>query len=218
MPVEFIRLSSHLPASAERVYAAWLDALEHSRMTGGKATVEPRVGGRHTAWDGYIEGEILELEPGLRIVQSWRSTEFPPGHPDSRLEIRLMETPGGCEVMLAHSEIPEGQGEQYETGWQEHYFNPMTRYFRAAPTEVPSAMEAAPKARKVAAPKKTKAAAKRAKVAKKAKKPVAKAKRRATKAPTTRRAVSAKRKTKAPAKRAPARKAKKATKKARAAK
>jgi uncharacterized protein YndB with AHSA1/START domain len=174
MPVEFIRLSSPLPAPAERVYAAWLDSREHSRMTGGAATVDPKVGGHHTAWDGYIEGEILELEPGRRIVQTWRSSQFPPAHPHSRLEIRLRDVPGGCEIMLAHSEIPEGQGEQYEKGWHEHYFIPMTKYFRGMPEEPvtvpllpteeakkPAKAKKAPKAKKAAKPRKA-AAAKRA--------------------------------------------------------
>lgn len=107
-------------------------------MTGGKATVEAKIGGRHTAWDGYIEGEILELEPGRRIVQSWRSSQFPVGHPPSLLEIRFRDVPEGCGIMLAHSDIPEGQGEQYEKGWHEHYFIPMTKYFRGS-SEPPSA-------------------------------------------------------------------------------
>jgi uncharacterized protein YndB with AHSA1/START domain len=133
MAFDFIRVSTVLPASAARVYAAWLDAEKHSRMTGGAATVDPTVGGFHSAWDGYIAGRILELEPGARIVQSWRTTQFPVDHPHSRLEIRLRDVPGGCEITLVHSEIPEGQGERYESGWQGHYFNPMTEYFRAIP-------------------------------------------------------------------------------------
>jgi uncharacterized protein YndB with AHSA1/START domain len=179
MALEFIRLSSPLPASSSRVYDAWLDGAEHSLMTGGQATVEAKIGGRHTAWDGYIEGEILELEPGRRIVQTWRSSEFPAGHPHSLLEIRFRDTPAGCEVLLAHSDIPEGQGERYEAGWHEHYFIPMTRYFRGSslPPSPPPADDAkvapakkAVKAKPAAAKKKVaakKVAAKKKVVAKK---------------------------------------------------
>jgi uncharacterized protein YndB with AHSA1/START domain len=143
MATESLRVTSVLPTTAERVYAAWLDSIEHSRMTGGQATVEPRVGGKHTAWDGYIEGEILVLEPGRRIVQSWRSTEFPQGHPSSHLEIVLEEVPGGCEVTLIHTEIPDGQGDQYEEGWASHYFVPMKKHF-APPPERPTVKKAMP--------------------------------------------------------------------------
>jgi activator of HSP90 ATPase len=106
-----------------------MDGGEHGRMTGAKATVDPRVDGEHSAWDGYIEGKTLELEPSRRIVQSWRTSDFPLGHADSRLEVHLLDVPGGCEVTLVHTGIPEGQGAQYERGWHDHYLEPMARYF-----------------------------------------------------------------------------------------
>ena len=169
MAFDFIRVSTVLPASAARVYAAWLDAEKHAQMTGGAATVDPTVGGFHSAWDGYIAGRILELEPGARIVQSWRTTEFPVDHPHSHLEIRLRDVPGGCEITLVHSEIPEGQGERYESGWQGHYFNPMTEYFRATP-EAAGAPAAGGAAKKPAKKTSVKKPAKKASVKKLAKK------------------------------------------------
>ena len=45
-----------------------------------------------TAWDGYVAGGNLELKPFHRIGQSWRTSEFPEGVPDSRLEIELDRT------------------------------------------------------------------------------------------------------------------------------
>jgi uncharacterized protein YndB with AHSA1/START domain len=154
MPLETVRLTAVLPASADRIYAAWLDSGEHSRMTGGKAIVDPSVGGEHSEWDGYIEGKTLELEPGRRIVQSWRSSDFPLAAGDSRLEVHLLDVPGGCEVTIIHSEIPEGQGAQYEAGWRDHYLQPMLKYFGK-----PAKKKAAPKKPKRAAPKKPKKAA-----------------------------------------------------------
>ncbi len=133
---EAIQVSTVLPARPERIYKAWLDSKEHSAFTGGEATVDPSVGGRHTAWNGYIEGVTLELEPPRRIVQSWRSTEFPAGAPDSRLEVLLEKVKRGTRVTLNHSDIPAGQGEQYKVGWVESYFDPMRVYFtRKAPAK-----------------------------------------------------------------------------------
>jgi hypothetical protein len=34
----------------------------------GQRCPSPRVGGKFTAWDGYIEGITLEMEPDKRIV------------------------------------------------------------------------------------------------------------------------------------------------------
>jgi hypothetical protein len=104
-------------------------------MTGGAATIDPKVGGHYTAWDGYIRGVTLELERNRRIVQSWRSAEFPADAPDSRLEVLLDKAKSGATITLNHSDIPDGQGEMYLSGWAESYFVPMQAYFaRRAPT------------------------------------------------------------------------------------
>ena len=91
--------------------------------------VESGIGGKFTAWDGYIQGTTLELEPGRRIVQSWRTTEFPSDSGDSRLEIHFEPVEDGTRIVLLHSDIPTGQGPQYEQGWKEHYLEPLARYF-----------------------------------------------------------------------------------------
>lgn len=131
MSTESIQITEQLPVSANRVYTAWLDSTEHTAMTGGTATAEPIADSDHSAWDGYITGKTLELEEGKRILQSWRTSEFPQDAEDSLLEILLQDNEHGCLVTLNHSNIPEGQGEQYNSGWKDHYFDPMKVYFSA---------------------------------------------------------------------------------------
>ncbi len=129
---ESITLTAVLPAPPERVYRAWLDGAEHSAMTGGEATVDARVGGAYTAWDGYITGTTLELEPGRRIVQAWRTSQFPKRAADSRLDVLLEPAVGGgTKLTLKHSAIPKGQGKRYKSGWPENYFEPMQDYFES---------------------------------------------------------------------------------------
>jgi len=132
MATESIQVSGVVRAPPDRIYEAWLDSAEHSAMTGGRATIDANVGGRFTAWDGYIEGATLELEPGRRIVQRWRTSEFPPDAADSVVEIRLEPLEEGTRIIFLHSDIPEGQRTKYEQGWREHYLDPMDRYFAAA--------------------------------------------------------------------------------------
>ncbi len=128
MPDSF-EISTMLTASAQQVYEAWLSSAEHGAMTGGAARIDPNIGGKFSAWDGYISGTTLELEPYRRIVQSWRTVEFPAEAPDSRLEILLEESADGTRLTLRHSEIPAGQGSSYESGWVDNYFDPMKDYF-----------------------------------------------------------------------------------------
>ncbi len=123
-------VSAKFPASPEKVFRAWLSSEGHSEMTGSPASVEPRVGGKFTAWDGYITGKTVELKPYNLIVQAWRTTEFAETDADSRIEVILKPVEGGTKLSLFHSGLPEGQAESYESGWEESYFAPMREYFR----------------------------------------------------------------------------------------
>jgi len=87
------------------------------------------VGGKFSAWDGYIFGTTLELTRNERILQAWRTTEFPGGSPDSRLEIIFEKVKGGTKITLAHSKMPEDQLDDYKQGWKDFYFKPMREYF-----------------------------------------------------------------------------------------
>jgi uncharacterized protein YndB with AHSA1/START domain len=129
MPDSF-SISRVLPATPEQVYEAWLDGDQHSEMTGGGATASATVGASFTAWDGYIEGSNVELVRYTRIVQRWRTLEFLDNAPDSLLEITLEPSNGGTLITIAHSEIPDGQGDWYKTGWVDNYFDPMDEHFR----------------------------------------------------------------------------------------
>ena len=130
--LEDIEASDVIPARAKQIYQAWLDSSGHSKMTGEPARVDGRVGGEFTAGEGYIHGRTLELEPYRRIVQSWRTTEFPEDSVDSRLEITLEEVKDGTRIRLRHTGLPEGQGQSYHQGWIDYYFAPMKTYFKAS--------------------------------------------------------------------------------------
>lgn len=146
-------------------------------MTGGAAQGEPRVGAKHSAWDGYISGENMALIPDRRNVQSWSTTEFPEGANPSLVEVELTEENGGTRLTLRHTELPPGDAEKYRVGWIEHYFEPMKRYFEAA--EPAAAPRRAPKPTR----KKTRS---KAKASARAKKSRAGGKPRAAKAPKKR--------------------------------
>ena len=127
--MEFFTISTTISAKPEEIYNAWLSSDGHSQMTGSPAEVDPNIGGEFKAWDGYIWGKTLNMEPHRRIVQAWRTSEFPEGDPDSRVEIQLVERTGGTKITLIHTDIPNGQEESYKQGWKDFYFTPMHVYF-----------------------------------------------------------------------------------------
>jgi len=156
MPYTFT-LTATIPASPEEIYEAWLDSLGHSEMTGGEANMSGEVGAQVSAWDGYISGRNLELIPGERIVQSWRTTEFAGEHEDSVISIVLTEVGDSTLLTLEHSNVPDDKRSYEEGGWQSNYFEPMVAYF----TGLRGAMPAEPR-EKPAQPRAPKAPPKRA--------------------------------------------------------
>jgi uncharacterized protein YndB with AHSA1/START domain len=125
--IEF-EVSDIIPASPGEIYTAWLDSKGHFAMTGSPAKASPEVGAEFAAWEGYIHGRNLELEPGKRIVQAWRTTEFDPADEDSILEITFKPVKGGTRIKLRHKNLPL-HGTIYREGWVENYFLPMKEYF-----------------------------------------------------------------------------------------
>jgi uncharacterized protein YndB with AHSA1/START domain len=109
------RVSGVIPAPSDEVYRTWLSSEGHSRMTGGEAEIDPRVGGRFRAWDGYITGETLELEPPSRIVQSWRTSDFSDDDGDSRIEVTFAPDGDATRLTIHHTAVPDGQ-DGYEEG------------------------------------------------------------------------------------------------------
>jgi len=128
-PKEELHLTLRLPVMPEVVFNAWIDSKSHRDFTGGNAVIDPRNGGHFSAWDGYITGIILKLEPFTRIIQSWRTTQFHPLDPSSTLEIVIEPADTGAVLTFNHTNIPYGQSAMYAQGWNDYYFVPMTGYF-----------------------------------------------------------------------------------------
>jgi uncharacterized protein YndB with AHSA1/START domain len=194
MPDSF-QLEMLVAAEPQRVFSAWLDAKEHAAFTGGgEAVVEPWTGGRFISWDGYIHGILLGVDAGRRIVQTWRTSEFPPMARDSRLVVEFEEARGGTKVRIRHADLPPAQVKKYEKGWLEHYLKPLAKYFakggkaaaaKAPPVHAPKSAWGRKPERK--APSRKAAASKPAARRAAARKPAAR--KAAARKPTARKAV-----------------------------
>ena len=129
MPFAFT-VGDVIPASPRQIYDAWLDSAGHAAITGGQpAQITPEKGAAFTVWNGYITGRNLDLEPGRRIVQSWRTTKFTADDPDSRIEVVLEPVAGGTKVTVHHSNVPDGHTSYRDGGWQRSYFDTMKKHF-----------------------------------------------------------------------------------------
>lgn len=125
-----IEMNAFFNVAPDTLYAMWLDSKGHEELTGGEADIAAELGYSFTAWDGYIEGEITGLEEGVKVVQTWRTSEFDPTHEDSILEVGFIPENGGTRFTLNHKNLfSEAEVEKYTLGWQDHYFQPMSELF-----------------------------------------------------------------------------------------
>jgi len=125
-----IKQKEFISAPPGEIYDALLNEKTHAEFTGAKATCERFVGGKFSAWNGYITGTNVKLESARRIVQEWRTSEWPEGFGPSLLEFQFQPKGNGTEVRLVQSNVPAMQAKFYKKGWAEFYWKPLRKFFR----------------------------------------------------------------------------------------
>jgi uncharacterized protein YndB with AHSA1/START domain len=129
-PNVIVQVTQRFTASAERVYAAWLDpGLIAWWMFGSqlmeqevvRISVDPRVGGafsfvvRRQGQEIDHVGEYLELVPPRRLVFTWGIV----GSDSSHVVVEIVPQGAGCELMLTHELHPDwaDYAGRTEMGW-----------------------------------------------------------------------------------------------------
>ncbi|HEX9473303.1 MAG TPA: SRPBCC domain-containing protein [Steroidobacteraceae bacterium] len=89
--------------------------------------LSPHVGGAFALFDGHIVGRQLELVPDELIVQAWRVLSWARGvYSIARFE--LSDQAGVTKLVFDHTAFPKGDAEHLASGWQEHYWGPLTKF------------------------------------------------------------------------------------------
>lgn len=103
-------------------------------MVGSQASGwEAKKKARFMAWDGFITGEVLDFKKNVSFKLAWRTKQFPDGAPDSIVTVTLQKKgKQSSNLVLEHTNIPKGQGPEYEKGWFTKYFEPMNLHFDPA--------------------------------------------------------------------------------------
>lgn len=122
-----IDLTTLVNAPPEKVWDTWMDARRLEGLLGPVVTMEPRVGGQFSLWEGSVRGEFVFLRRGELIVMTWRTEDFDYSDPDSRLEMSLKAVPQGTVVRVVQDQIPARLKNQFIMAWQEVVFPAMQR-------------------------------------------------------------------------------------------
>lgn len=107
-----------------KVYEMIMDSKKHQSLSGLKANISRKEGGKFTAWDKHIEGYNLALVPGQKIVQAWRATGWWPDH-YSIVIFDISKTDNGSKLKFTQIGIPPNRYSGHLRGWIETYWTPM---------------------------------------------------------------------------------------------
>ena len=110
--------------SPRELYEMLMDSKKHAKFTGEKAKISKKVGGKVSAYNGWIEAKNLKLIPNRLIVQEWRGASWPKGH-ISKVMFLFSKTKTGTKLTFGHTKIPAKDASRINTGWHEQYWDKM---------------------------------------------------------------------------------------------
>jgi uncharacterized protein YndB with AHSA1/START domain len=113
-----------IQAPVGKVWQALTDQSLMAKWSGGPATMDARVGGAFSMWDGDVYGTNVELVPEELLVQDWCGGD----DPDKPYPVTFTLTKvnqGTTEVSLRHANVPDDEYEDFAEGWIDYYFDPI---------------------------------------------------------------------------------------------
>ncbi len=118
-------------AKPKKVFKTLLNSAKHSAFTGESAKIERKPGGAFACYGDYITGITLELEPNKRIVQAWRSQNWPKGTYSIVTFNFLRKARGQTELRFSQVGVPANDYALKNKGWRTHYWEPLRRFLQS---------------------------------------------------------------------------------------
>jgi len=114
-----------IDATPAAVYGVLTGSADFAKMTGGRAAeISKDVGGAVSLFGGDIRARNVELVPGKRVVQAWRSQAWPEGV-HSIVKFELSPQGKGTKLTFDQAGHPDEARQMLEGGWSKMYWEPM---------------------------------------------------------------------------------------------
>jgi len=106
----------------------YTDPAKHAAITGAPVAISIEPGSPFQAFNGALTGATLQIIPQRFVIQSWRSTRFKDGDPDSTLILAFTPEETNGRIDLVHLDVPAHNYQSVVEGWETHYWGPWRRY------------------------------------------------------------------------------------------
>ena len=114
--------------SPNDLYLVLTDPARVQAWTLGPVTMVAKPDGEFAMFSGNVSGKFLESTPNKKIVQKWRSKDWPEGV-FSTVTITLQSDEDGTLLKLDHTGIPKSDYERTRHNWSEMCWNRIKAVF-----------------------------------------------------------------------------------------
>ncbi|NP_001155868.1 activator of heat shock 90kDa protein ATPase-like [Acyrthosiphon pisum] len=114
--------------SGEDFYNALTTPELVSAFTQQSVSFQAIKGGKFQLFDGNITGEFIELCPGKKIVQNWRTKQWPDWL-YSTVTVTINQQEDHTKVRVALVGVPKSDEAITRQNWERYYFTPIKRTF-----------------------------------------------------------------------------------------
>lgn len=115
-----------ITASPEELYLALTTEITARLWTGDEVSIDAKVDGEFSLWDGAITGKFLELVPSSKIVQEWY---FGEQDEKSIVTLKLHEHKKGTSLEVRHTNIPDDDYDNISEGWIDPYISSLIDFY-----------------------------------------------------------------------------------------
>lgn len=125
-----IHLAAALPATPGDLFDMYLDRDLHAAITGEPVSIGTHAGTEFRAFDGALQGRILQVVPKRLIVQSWRASHWKASDIDSTLILTFWPQGRGARIELVHVNVADHDFAGVSEGWELYYWTPWREYLK----------------------------------------------------------------------------------------
>ena len=125
--MDTIKQTYLINATPAEVWRALTDPEMIEAWSDADAEFEPVVGVEYALWDGSIVGEIVEVTPRKKLVQTWQPDNW--GRTDSVVTFTLTPVGKKTRVDLLHENVEAFDYAGTSEGWDLYYLGAIKRMF-----------------------------------------------------------------------------------------
>ena len=127
--MDTIKQTYLIDGSPAKVWRALTDPEVIEVWSDADADFEPVVGAEYALWDGSICGEIVEVTPRKKLVQTWQPDNWE--RTDSVVTFKLTPVGKKTRVDLLHENVEAFDYAGTNEGWDLYYLGAIKRMFDA---------------------------------------------------------------------------------------